>query len=274
MENDVLMHHGILGMKWGIRRFQNKDGTRTALGKKRYNTGDVKGNSESNTDSKPKASSGKSIEDKIRELNQETDYLNALVRNAQAKANYEALSKKGKEHVSKSEGFSKILTDALGGAASKAVGQAVSSAFDSMIKEALSTPEDKKLAKMEKETKKLKTENELFKEQETKRTNTLHSTDEYLNLSRESELSKLRSDIATNNKNIRDKDSDAIRIATGYNQQRDIVNARLNLEKARDSVNDYLKSNPTASERDRNTRTGASYMNGLFGTNIDDDDMD
>lgn len=30
-----LAHHGILGMKWGIRRFQNKDGTYTAAGKLR-----------------------------------------------------------------------------------------------------------------------------------------------------------------------------------------------------------------------------------------------
>lgn len=35
-EDVYLAHHGILGQKWGIRRFQNKDGTRTAEGKKRY----------------------------------------------------------------------------------------------------------------------------------------------------------------------------------------------------------------------------------------------
>ena len=33
---DYLSHHGILGMKWGIRRYQNDDGTLTAVGKKRY----------------------------------------------------------------------------------------------------------------------------------------------------------------------------------------------------------------------------------------------
>lgn len=36
MENKQLCHHGTKGMKWGVRRFQNKDGTLTAAGKKRY----------------------------------------------------------------------------------------------------------------------------------------------------------------------------------------------------------------------------------------------
>jgi hypothetical protein len=36
IENDYLAHYGILGMKWGIRRFQNKDGSLTAAGKARY----------------------------------------------------------------------------------------------------------------------------------------------------------------------------------------------------------------------------------------------
>lgn len=34
--NDYLEHHGIKGMHWGIRRFQNSDGSLTGAGRKRY----------------------------------------------------------------------------------------------------------------------------------------------------------------------------------------------------------------------------------------------
>lgn len=35
MENE-LMHWGIKGMKWGVRRYQNRDGSLTPAGRKRY----------------------------------------------------------------------------------------------------------------------------------------------------------------------------------------------------------------------------------------------
>lgn len=36
MSENELCHHGVLGMKWGVRRFQNANGTLTAAGKQKY----------------------------------------------------------------------------------------------------------------------------------------------------------------------------------------------------------------------------------------------
>lgn len=39
---EIIKHHGIIGMKWGVRRFQNADGSLTNSGKKRYEKADKK----------------------------------------------------------------------------------------------------------------------------------------------------------------------------------------------------------------------------------------
>lgn len=80
MENNDLYHHGVKGQRWGVRRFQNKNGSLTSLGKKRRKTIESE---EKNSDTEPKKKSVKNMSDEeiksaINRLKLENDYKKAI----------------------------------------------------------------------------------------------------------------------------------------------------------------------------------------------------
>lgn len=63
--DEELAHHGILGQKWGVRRFENKDGTLTPAGRSRYDT-DGNGDYKKLSDKQKHAFSAKATAYKIK----------------------------------------------------------------------------------------------------------------------------------------------------------------------------------------------------------------
>ena len=91
MENE-LYHFGIKGMRWGVRRYQNPDGSLTNAGKKRLGKG--------HTSNEENDSSNKSKTKTVKEMS--NDELSQAITRLQLEEKYKSLSP---ENVSKGKKF-------------------------------------------------------------------------------------------------------------------------------------------------------------------------
>lgn len=133
---DELMHYGRKSQKWGVRLYQNKDGSLTPLGRIRYGSGNKsvsKSTPSSSSSEKPKKKSVSEMSDQE---------LQAAINRKRLEQEYARLNP---QQVSKGKKFAKamqkhVLNDVLLPAA-KSAGKAY---VESQLKKALGVQEQKK----------------------------------------------------------------------------------------------------------------------------------
>ena len=135
METDVLVHHGIKGMKWYQRRYQNKDGSLTPQGKIRYGAVYKKG-------SKPSTSSSESSKPKTKSVSEMSDQeLQTAINRKRLEVEYARLNPK---QVSKGQKFTKAVMNDVVIPAAKNVGKAY---IEQQLKKALGIKNEEKKKK-------------------------------------------------------------------------------------------------------------------------------
>ena len=153
-----IQHHGIPGMKWGIRRYQNKDGSLTAAGRKRVakmkdEYTELTGKrlirkpiskKSTNTKSIEEADNKKSVKDMSDyELKTKTDRLNAEKNYMEAVKNHKSISD---EHVSRGKKIvNTVMRDMIAPAAIDTGRQLIKSYMTKAVNDGLKLDDEYKI---------------------------------------------------------------------------------------------------------------------------------
>ena len=125
--DSYIAHHGIIGMKWGVRRYQNKDGTLTNAGKARYATDGDAGSPA------PKSSTGKKTDTSSKSVSEMSDEeLRARLNRINMEDQYNAAM--AKRNPQKDQRVNKLVNDlaeqAVRNFAQKGIEKLVKKVFD------------------------------------------------------------------------------------------------------------------------------------------------
>lgn len=116
--DDELYHHGILGQRWGHRRFQNEDGSWTPEGRERYGEGDARTKAKATYETqkykanlKSKAQKEKDVRTAKEERNRikEQAKTNKLIKKEQAKLDQQGAKKFGNTKKMSDEDLAKAI---------------------------------------------------------------------------------------------------------------------------------------------------------------------
>lgn len=149
MYENELYHFGIRGMKWGVRRYQNKDGTLTKAGKRRYDKEMAKIKKEQKIVNNKKRTQAKidKLEAARKKLEEDKEMLkgkksgdNDNSKSSNESANNQNNWQNNQQNVSKGKTFVNVILTEMAAPAAKDVGK-------QLIKSGLTAAANEKIVK-------------------------------------------------------------------------------------------------------------------------------